>query len=90
MFENFNFFRFDPWCLLQAFKNKAISLGVEYVDGNVVGFNYNPHLTGMKFKDADSSHDAEVLKSVRVSVKPCTLKGYLSAYLSLFWRKKYF
>nr|XP_006815997.1 PREDICTED: FAD-dependent oxidoreductase domain-containing protein 1-like [Saccoglossus kowalevskii] len=29
---------FDPWCLLAALKQKAKSLGVQYVHGNVTGF----------------------------------------------------
>ncbi|XP_002734363.2 FAD-dependent oxidoreductase domain-containing protein 1-like [Saccoglossus kowalevskii] len=29
---------FDPWCLLTALKQKAKSLGVQYVHGNVTGF----------------------------------------------------
>lgn len=29
---------FDPWCLLSAFKKKAISLGAEYVNAEVKGF----------------------------------------------------
>lgn len=31
---------FDPWSLLCAFKRKAMSLGVEYVDGEAVGFEF--------------------------------------------------
>ncbi|PSN57396.1 hypothetical protein C0J52_02879 [Blattella germanica] len=31
---------FDPWCLLSAFKKKAISLGVEYVHGDAIGFEF--------------------------------------------------
>ena len=30
---------FDPWALLTAFKNKAQSLGVNYINGNIIGFN---------------------------------------------------
>ena len=30
---------FDPWLLLQALRNKATSLGTQYVKGEVVGFN---------------------------------------------------
>ena len=30
---------FDPWILLSGFKKKAISLGVEYISGEVVGMN---------------------------------------------------
>lgn len=32
--------RFDPWQLLNSFKQKAISLGVEYIQGEVCGFDY--------------------------------------------------
>ncbi|XP_049827366.1 FAD-dependent oxidoreductase domain-containing protein 1-like [Schistocerca gregaria] len=31
---------FDPWSLLMAFKKKAISEGVEYVTGEVIGFEF--------------------------------------------------
>lgn len=31
---------FDPWSLLDAFKKKAISLGAEYTQGEVVGFEF--------------------------------------------------
>ncbi|XP_014233268.1 FAD-dependent oxidoreductase domain-containing protein 1 [Trichogramma pretiosum] len=31
---------FDPWTLLNAFKRKAVSLGVDYVKGEAVGFNF--------------------------------------------------
>lgn len=31
--------RFDPWSLLNGLKKKAISLGAQYVTGEVVGFN---------------------------------------------------
>lgn len=32
---------FDPWLLLQALRNKAISLDAEYVEGELVGFGYD-------------------------------------------------
>ena len=28
---------FDPWALLFAFKKKAVSLGVQYIEGTVTG-----------------------------------------------------
>ncbi|PNF23904.1 FAD-dependent oxidoreductase domain-containing protein 1 [Cryptotermes secundus] len=31
---------FDPWSLLYAFKRKALSLGVEYIDGEAIGFEF--------------------------------------------------
>ncbi|KAG8230939.1 hypothetical protein J437_LFUL002972 [Ladona fulva] len=31
---------FDPWTLLQAFKRKAYSLGVHYINAEAVGFQY--------------------------------------------------
>lgn len=31
---------FDPWTLLMAFKRKAIQTGVEYIEGEVVGFEF--------------------------------------------------
>jgi len=30
--------RFDPWSLLEGFKNKALSLGVTFIRGEVTGF----------------------------------------------------
>lgn len=33
---------FDPWSLLMGFKHKAQNLGVEYVDGEVVNFEFQP------------------------------------------------
>lgn len=33
-------FRFDPWSLLNALRNKAKSLGTYYVDGEVVDFGF--------------------------------------------------
>ena len=30
---------FDPWLLLSGFKRKAISLGVDYIHGEVTGIN---------------------------------------------------
>lgn len=37
---------FDPWSLLNALKQKSINLGAEYVQGNMVGFEfkYQPHI----------------------------------------------
>ena len=32
---------FDPWAMLQAMKKKSIELGVDYIDGEVVGANIN-------------------------------------------------
>ena len=29
---------FDPWSLLNAFKRKAVSLGVDYINGEAVDF----------------------------------------------------
>lgn len=31
---------FDPWALLSAFKKKCISLGTQYVQGEVIGFEF--------------------------------------------------
>lgn len=33
-------FRFDPWSLLNALRNKAKSLGTYYVEGEVVDFGF--------------------------------------------------
>lgn len=51
--------RFDPWSLLTAFRQKAISLGVEYVKADVVGFEFKESIfnqvAGM---DPDERHEA--------------------------------
>ena len=41
---------FDPLSLLKAFKSKAISLGVEYITGEVVDFitELNGQISGVK------------------------------------------
>ena len=41
---------FEPLSLLNAFKNKAISLGVEYITGEVVDFltDLNAQINGVK------------------------------------------
>ncbi|XP_035231897.1 FAD-dependent oxidoreductase domain-containing protein 1-like [Stegodyphus dumicola] len=36
---------FDPWALLSAFKKKAISLGTDYVHGEVIGFEFEDRRT---------------------------------------------
>lgn len=38
---------FDPWSLLNALKRKNISLGVEYVQADVIGFDFKiqPHIS---------------------------------------------
>ncbi|GIY43781.1 FAD-dependent oxidoreductase domain-containing protein 1 [Caerostris extrusa] len=40
-FENEGWF--DPWALLSAFKKKACSLGATYVNGEVIGFEFENH-----------------------------------------------
>lgn len=61
MYIFLHLFRFDPWCLLQAFKNRAISLGVEYVDGEVSGFEPRKIPGGQGMYE-----DFEMLNSVEV------------------------
>lgn len=41
---------FDPWSLLNAFKKKAVSLGVEYITGEAVDFvrDQNGQITSIK------------------------------------------
>jgi len=41
---------FDPWSLLNAFKRKAVSLGVEYITGEAVDFatDHSDHINSIK------------------------------------------
>ncbi|XP_075211393.1 FAD-dependent oxidoreductase domain-containing protein 1-like isoform X2 [Lycorma delicatula] len=57
---------FDPWSLLQAFKNKSISLGTEYVEGEVIGFEYNILPASVSTEVDDDYHDSDVLRSVLI------------------------
>jgi len=41
---------FDPWSLLNAFKRKAVSMGVEYITGEAVDFatDHNDQINSIK------------------------------------------
>lgn len=58
---------FDPWCLLSALKKKAISLGVEYVSGEVVGFDFKEQpdliMEGVEFGSYESVDKIVVRKN---------------------------
>lgn len=51
-------FRFDPWSLLNAFRNKAKSLGTYYVDGEVINFGFNTDESIIYEGDANKSYEA--------------------------------
>ncbi|KAL1123695.1 hypothetical protein AAG570_001468 [Ranatra chinensis] len=58
---------FDPWSLLFAFKRKAMSLGAEYVEGEVTGFNFKQ---GSEYINQDiSSEDVKHLEGAQVKLK---------------------
>jgi len=47
---------FDPWSLLTAFKQKSISLGVEYAKADVIGFDFKETLNVIAGMDNDEKH----------------------------------
>ena len=50
---------FDPWALLFAFKKKAASLGVQYIEGTVTGME----VTDERVESVQASWFTTVLKS---------------------------
>lgn len=57
-------FRFDPWSLLNAFKNKAISLGTFYVEGEVLDFGFK--IDESVAVEGDAGKEYEGINSVKV------------------------
>jgi hypothetical protein len=57
---------FDPWCLLTAFKRKAQSLGVKYIQGEVTGFDF---LTDRERGAGGEVTEKKVLRYINVSKK---------------------
>jgi len=57
-------FRFDPWSLLNALRNKAKSLGTFYVEGEVVNFGFKVD-TSVSVED-DPNKEYEGINSVKV------------------------
>ncbi|XP_014672781.1 PREDICTED: FAD-dependent oxidoreductase domain-containing protein 1-like [Priapulus caudatus] len=55
---------FDPWSLLSAFKKKAMSLGVQYIKGEVVGFEFEK-IEGAMLAETDEPY----MKSKNVLIK---------------------
>lgn len=49
-----SFSRFDPWSLLNGFKNKALDLGVTFVKGETVGFEAEEMTIGYKVGIGDT------------------------------------
>jgi len=59
-------YRFDPWSLLTAFKQKAISLGVEYVKADVIGFQFQEskwEVAGMEDGERHEGLDRVIVKT---------------------------
>lgn len=59
-------FRFDPWALLNGFRNKAIDMGVEFVRGEAVGFEAE-EVSGMNYQ-AGIGQSMQKLKRIQVSL----------------------
>jgi len=60
----YKLFRFDPWSLLNALRNKAKSLGTFYVEGEVVDFGFKVD-TSISVQD-NSNDEYEGINSVKV------------------------
>lgn len=58
---------FDPWSLLQAFKRKAVSLDVRYLDAEVTGFQFKE--TEHYMEDDDKKYPVELLDRVVVKTE---------------------
>ena len=54
---------FDPWQLVRALRRKNISLGVQYVDGEVIQFRFKP----LYHIENDGQVEKKALKGVDVS-----------------------
>jgi FAD-dependent oxidoreductase domain-containing protein 1 len=63
---------FDPWSLLNAFKRKATALGVQYINADVCGFEYNTKAVygpnAVIFKTLDG-------KQMNLEFSQCVLAG---------------
>lgn len=53
---------FDPWTLIRAMKQKNLSLGVKYVNGEVIGFDKQTY----RVAGADGCEDRESINSVQI------------------------
>lgn len=65
MYLSNTFFRFDPWSLLDAFKNKAKSLGTYYIEGEVEDFGFKIDTSIVVEEDPDKVYEG--INSVKVS-----------------------
>lgn len=72
-------YRFDPWSLLNALRNKAKSLGTYYIEGEVIdfGFKCDPSV----FAEGDPNKEYEGINSVKVCVNQ--LLFYLNVYSNI-------
>lgn len=59
-------YRFDPWSLLNAFRNKAKSLGTFYVEGEVLDFGFK--FDSSVCAEEDPNKEYEGINSVKVCV----------------------
>jgi len=77
--SNHSFFRFDAWALLFGLKRKAVHLGAEYVQAEVVGFVFDENSTWVTAgMDYDEKHAA--VKAVIVRTPKGELKTIHFAY----------
>jgi len=58
------FYRFDPWSLLNALRNKAKSLGTYYVEGEVEDFGFKVDTSIVVEEDPNKEYEG--VNSVKV------------------------
>lgn len=61
---NILLFRFDPWSLLNALRNKTKSLGTFYVEGEVIDFGFKIDDSIVNMNDINKEY--ETINSVKV------------------------
>lgn len=63
---------FDPWTLLNAFKKKALSMGVHYIQGEVVGADVQSTVRSVQVKHMYELDFIEILLKSLSFVCDCT------------------
>lgn len=76
---------FDPWSLLNAFKRKAISLGVDYVNGEAVDFDtdQNGQISSVKVVSSSSPENVNVIHCGQLVNAAGPNAGYLAEKLGI-------
>ena len=78
----------DPYSLLQAFKRKARSLGVDYLQDEVVGLEFSgAHVSGVKLKEGARISCGTVVNAAGYHAR--TIAGYAGIDLPVHPRKRF-